>query len=284
VAAAAADLKQIRKHFDMKMRPSTLFLVGVIGIFGFALYQGVAAQAPAAAARTPVVVELFTSEGCSTCPPADRLLMKLEAEQSIKNVEIIALEEHVDYWNQGGWMDPFSSDIFTARQTAYAESLRNGNAYTPQMVVDGQKEFVGSREDQARGTIEQAGAEKKVDVTIEPGNYAAGESPTFRIKIGAIRNPPKGDAPEVWLAITETGLHSEVKRGENAGEDLHHAAVVRKLHKMGLAKDPGDTSFSSDERVKLDRSWKRENTRVVVFVQERKSKKILGAASTTFPK
>jgi hypothetical protein len=224
-----------------------------------------------------VVVELFTSEGCSSCPPADQLLAKLEAEQPFRNVEIIALEQHVDYWNSGGWFDPFSSSTATLRQYAYASALSNGNAYTPQMVVDGQNEFIGSRAGQVRSTIEQAGTRKKTEVTLSTTESARGEK--FHVSVGAIANLSSGDTPEIWMVITETGLHSNVRGGENSGEDLHHAAVVRKMWKIGTAKDLGATSFSADVGVKIDRDWKRENTRVVAFVQEKKSKKILGAGS-----
>jgi hypothetical protein len=270
--------------FDMKLTGSILVLSLVAGIFGLAIYEGSAAQAPKVqGSRQPVVVELFTSEGCSSCPPADQLLAKLETEQPVGNAEIIALEEHVDYWNQGGWVDPFSSDSATIRQYAYGAALGNGNAYTPQMVVDGQSEFVGSREGKARTAIEQAGSRKKTGVTVTADNSGKNGTPTLHIKVGALQNAAGGDAPEVWMAITETGLHSDVKGGENAGEELRHAAVVRKLQKIGAAKDSGEISFSSEEPLNLDHGWKRENTRVVVFIQERTSKKILGAASTTLP-
>jgi hypothetical protein len=270
--------------FDMKLTKNVLVLSVAAGIFGLAIYKRTAAQAPTAQGpRQPVVVELFTSEGCSSCPPADQLLAKLETEQPVGNAEILALEEHVDYWNQGGWVDPFSSDSATIRQYAYGEALGNGNAFTPQMVVDGQSEFVGSREGQARSAIEQAGSRKKTEVTVTADGSGKNGAPTLHIKVGALQNATGSDAPEVWMAITETGLHSSVKGGENAGEELRHAAVVRKLQKIGAVKNSGDTSFSAEQPLKLNSGWKREHTRVVVFVQERKSKKILGAGSTTLP-
>jgi hypothetical protein len=247
-------------------------------VFAFTVHQLAAAQELGTqGARSPVVVELFTSEGCSSCPPADQLLAKLEVEQPIRNVEIIALEQHVDYWNNGGWIDPFSSSTATMRQYAYAGAVGNGNAYTPQMVVDGQHEFIGSRTGQARSVIEQAGTKKKLEVTLTAVERDKGEK--FRVSVGAIPNLSSADTPEIWMAITETGLHSNVRGGENSGEDLHHAAVVRKMWKIGVVKESGAMSFSSEEGVKVDRGWKRENTRVVVFVQEKKSKKILGAGS-----
>ena len=106
-----------------------------------------------------------------------------------------------------------------------------------------------------------------------------GKGEKFHVHVGAIPNLSSGDTPEVWMAITETGLHSKVSGGENSGEDLRHAAVVRQMWKIGAVKEPGATSFSSDVEVKIERSWKRENTRVVVFVQGKKGKRILGAGT-----
>src|SRR6195256_1535788 len=117
-------------------------------------------------ARTAVVVELFTSEGCSSCPPADALLARLAEEPLDGNVQLIALEEHVDYWNDLGWADPFSSRDWTSRQYVYAGVLRNGNPYTPQMVVDGAAEFVGSRREQARQAIDEAAVKAKIPVVL----------------------------------------------------------------------------------------------------------------------
>jgi len=119
--------------------------------------------------------ELFTSEGCSSCPPADDLLSRNGAATAIANVEVIALEEHVDYWNELGWVDPFSSREWTARQQVYAEVLGNRNAYTPQMVVDGKTEFVGSQSRKAWQAVQQAAAEQRGS-----GNAPAGKIAGFR--------------------------------------------------------------------------------------------------------
>jgi hypothetical protein len=228
--------------------------------------------------RTPVVVELFTSEGCSSCPPADALLAQLSEERLAGNVQLIALEEHVDYWNDLGWADPFSSRDWTSRQYVYAGALGNGNAYTPQMVVDGTVEFVGNHTQKARETILKAASKTKIPVLLEQGNPNGTGTGIFSAKVGKLEGTSRGDAAEVWLAITETGLHSAVTRGENAGEDLHHAAVVRSMRKIGEAKADGETSFAGDSRVPLQKEWKRENLRAVLFVQEKKSRRILGAA------
>ncbi len=228
--------------------------------------------------RTPVVVELFTSEGCSSCPPADALLARLAELPLAGNVQLIALEEHVDYWNDLGWADPFSSRDWTSRQYVYSGALRNRNPYTPQMVVDGTVEFVGSHAQKARQAILEAAGKTKIPVTLEQRNANNAGTGEFSAKVGKLEGTTRGDAAEVWLAITETGLHSAVTRGENAGEDLHHAAVVRSMRKIGEAKADGETSFAGDANVPLQKEWKRENLRAVLFVQEKKSRRILGAA------
>src|SRR6266481_6370303 len=229
--------------------------------------------------RTPVVVELFTSEGCSTCPPAEALLAQLEEGRLAGNVQLIALEEHVDYWNDLGWVDPFSSRDWTSRQYDYAGALKNGNPYTPQMVVDGTVEFVGNHTQQARESIQKAARSSKIPVSLEQGKPNRADQLDFSARAGKLEGTAGSDAAEVWLAITETGLHSAVKRGENAGEDLHHAAVVRSIRKIGEAKAGDETSFSGDATVPLRAEWKRENLHSVVFVQGKKSRRILGAAT-----
>jgi hypothetical protein len=225
--------------------------------------------------KAPVVVELFTSEGCSSCPPADTLLKKLEEEQPVGNAEVIALEEHVDYWNQQGWTDPFSSPDATFRQQQYAATFKSDAPYTPQMIVDGRSEFVGSRERQARDEIEQAAKTPRVEISLTPKSSMAKGAEQFSVQVAKLT----GDSAEVWLAVTERQLHSDVKAGENAGENLHHAAVVRSLRKIGDAKPGNDVAFTGNPNVKIDSKWKLENLHVVVFAQEKKSRHIIGAAA-----
>jgi len=234
-------------------------------------------------ARTPVVVELFTSEGCSSCPPADALLARLAEEQLGSNVQLIALEEHVDYWDNLGWVDPFSSRDWTSRQYDYASVLGNGNPYTPQMVVDGSLEFLGSHTQKAHDTILKSANRAKIPVILALGGSNGKGKENISVKVGKLEGMANGDLLEVWLAITETGLHSAVTRGENAGEDLHHAAIVRSMRKIGEAKGEREISFAEDATVPLKREWKRENLRAVLFVQEKKSRRILGAAEIHIP-
>ena len=249
----------------------------VIALFGVppASSQG-DAKAPAPGGA-PVLVELFTSEGCSSCPPADALLAKLGGRQ-VGNAEVVALEEHVDYWDDLGWRDPFSSPTWTTRQYAYAGVLGNGNPYTPQMVVDGVVEFSGGRAQQALQSIAEAAARAKARVTLSQGTTSKAGTESFSVEVGKLIPSGKGGAAEVWLAITETGLHSSVTRGENAGHELSHAAIVRSIRKIGEAKPDRDVSFSGDTAIPIRAEWKRENLKVVTFVQEKNSLRILGAA------
>ena len=233
----------------------------------------------ASSTPVPVIVELFTSEGCSSCPPADALLLRLGNEQSVAGAQIVALEEHVDYWNDLGWNDPFSSYEFTERQQNYAQSFRHGGPYTPQMVVDGQVEFVGSRSDQARKAIAAATTEPRANVTIlrDP---AASDKPEWTVSVRQLT--ATGDTAEVWLAVTETGLQSNVEAGENSGRNLSHAAVVRKLFKLGDANAHNDDAFSGLAKIAVQPNWKKENLQLVAFVQERRSRQIVGAGITKF--
>jgi len=224
------------------------------------------------AAGNPVLVELFTSEGCSSCPPADALLAKLDELQPVAGVTVIALEEHVDYWDHLGWRDPFSSADFTARQQRYAGLLHIESPYTPEMVIDGLREFVGNDSERALHELAQAarGAKTPVHVAIKD---KVGERISLAVSVDATK--ASGD---VLLAIAETGLASDVARGENAGRNLKHSAVVRKLTPIGKLK-PGEP-FSAEPAIKLARQWNAANLRAVVFVTDATAK-VLGAAEVT---
>ena len=249
----------------------------VIGLFGMRAAGSRQDAKPSAPPSSPVVVELFTSEGCSSCPPADALLAKLDEISHFGNAEVVALEEHVDYWDEQGWRDPFSSHDWTTRQYSYAEVLGNRNPYTPQMVVDGSEQFSGGRAQEAVQSIEAAAERAKVPVTLAEAAENKPGKEDFSVQVGRLLLTPKGGTAEVWLAITERGLHSSVTRGENAGHELRHAAVVRSMRKIGDAKPELDVSFSSEATVPLRKEWHRENLKAVAFVQEKNSLRILGA-------
>jgi len=243
-----------------------------------ATQSGAPGKSPATADSTPVVVELFTSEGCSSCPPADALLSSLESTQPVSGAHVVAIEEHVDYWNHSGWVDPFSSPEWTARQQDYAAVFRRDGEYTPQMVVGGREEFVGSRSDLASRAINEALKLPRVMVTVTPSGGDGAKEPRFAVRVEKLPLLSPGDSAEVLILVTETGLASQVARGENQGRNLHHASVLRSLRRIGAA-GPAGPAFEGTVAVKLKSEWKREALTAVVLVQEKKSRHILGAAS-----
>lgn len=216
-----------------------------------------------------VVVELFTSEGCSSCPPADELLGHLQQDLSAKSVQVIPLGFHVDYWNSLGWKDRFSSAEFTQRQEEYTRSLKVDGPYTPEMVVDGAVEFVGNDAGRAQNTIRQQAAQLAgAQVTI-----ASAGADQLKIQV---KGPAATGNALVMLAITEDNLSTQVGSGENGGRTLHHAAVVRELRQVGTLKNG---ALETTAPLKLEKDWKRNDLRAVVFVQNGPSGKIEGAAS-----
>jgi hypothetical protein len=216
-------------------------------------------------AQTPVVVELFTSEGCSSCPPADLLLAKLENMQPVAGAHVIGLSEHVDYWDRLGWRDPFSSLQFTLRQQDYSEVLHDSGPYTPEMVIDGVTGFVGSDASRAIQTIANAARAPKTVVSI------AAVAGRVSIKVASVTSPA-----DVLLAITESGLLSNVSAGENKGRRLTHTAVVRSLRVVG--KTRSNEPFATDVMVQPAKSWKPEMLRTVVILQDRSKHRVLGAS------
>ena len=223
---------------------------------------------PVASGRIPIVVELFTSEGCSSCPAADAALRELANAQSVPGVEVIALGEHVDYWNRLGWKDDFSSPAYTARQRQYAAGFGTGS-YTPQAVVSGRYEFVGSRTGELAATVAKAARAPQAVLTVTTTGSTA------QVRVSSV--PAGTPATEVLLAITESGLASQVGRGENAGRLLQHAAVVRRL--LPLGQVGADGTFAASPSLPLNTAWKRANLRAVVLVQEMASRRIVGAAA-----
>jgi len=262
---------------------------------------------------TPVVVELFTSEGCSSCPPADALLQRLAAAGQ-DGVRVIALGEHVDYWDRLGWKDRFSSGELTARQRTYASRFNIDSIYTPQMVVDGRTEFVGSDASAARSAITKAAAARHGTVTLalEGGPERPAPQPAAvarpsemarpftdvarpltdvarpfadvarpfqgRVSVTVTNLPPvsRGDHADILLGITEDHLQSDVKAGENRGRVLAHAPVVRKLTTIGEVV--GESGSAATE-LTIAPDWRREHLTIVAFVQERRSRTVLAAVS-----
>jgi hypothetical protein len=236
-------------------------------------------SAAAPGQRAPVVVELFTSEGCSSCPPADDLLRRLEQTQPVAGVEVIALEQHVDYWNRLGWTDPFSAPEFSARQGDYASYFNNVSVYTPQMIVDGQTEFPGNNQTKARNAIIAAAQKPKAVISLAHAGAAKPEGIPLSVRVEKLPTLAAGDTVEVLLAITEDALRTDVPLGENAGHTLAHAAVVRELSSLGNIDRRGSAPFAAQPVVALSAKWQLKNLRAVVFVQEHDSRRVLGATA-----
>ena len=232
-------------------------------------------------AMSPILVELFTSEGCSSCPPADQVLSNLEKEQSVPGADIIVLSQHVDYWNQLGWRDPYSSAEFSARQSNYAGVFGRNGVYTPQMIVDGRLEFVGSNSTKALEAITQATRFPKAKIRIDLVHNLdkrQDRSLQFAVQIENIPAISKGDTAEVLLAITESDLSSSVATGENAGRNLRHTAVVRRLDSVAIIGGLSNERSFTTTAATIPNTWRREKLRAVVFVQERLSRHVLGSA------
>jgi hypothetical protein len=252
-------------------------------MFGSLIVLGLAfslAASFAQAQRVPVVVELFTSEGCSSCPPADALLARLDAAVSDRrigipgNVDVIALGEHVDYWDELGWKDRFSSPLFSARQQDYGIASGVSSVYTPQAVVNGSKEVLGSDSGALSRAIRDASNAPRAIVEIHSSTQG---HDAISLKVGKL--PAGSHQVDVFLAIAESEIETNVAAGENSGHKLHHAAVVRSISRLAILDPSKPGEYTADARLNLKDDWKRANTKVVILVQDRQTKKIVGAAS-----
>ncbi|MFL6291485.1 MAG: DUF1223 domain-containing protein [Thermoanaerobaculia bacterium] len=222
----------------------------------------------------PVVIELFTSQGCSSCPPADRLLSRLAADPALRD-RVIPLSFHVDYWNYIGWTDPFSSKRWSERQQGYARAFRSNRIYTPQLVVSGRSGLNGADEAGARKRIAEAlaaGPAGRVTLSVEP-------SPDrLKVKVGAKLSRAAEGPLDLWVAVYETGLATKVGAGENASATLHNDYVVRRLEKALTLPGTAGAADSGEVVLGLDRRWKREKLGVAAFLQDPRTMVIHGAA------
>jgi hypothetical protein len=235
-----------------------------------------AGDAPQGSVPSPVLVELFTSEGCSSCPPADALLQQLDRSQPVAGAQLIVLSEHVDYWNHIGWTDPYSSRFFSDRQSTYSDRFGLSSVYTPQMVVDGATEFVGNDSHLAAQAAQKALAQQKVPVRISDLSLDTPNLLRAHVETGALPDVSKARKADVYLVVALNHAESHVLRGENGGRRLTHVGVVQSLTRIG-SLDPGK-NFAQDVRVKLDARTDLTNLRVIAFVQQAGQRQVLGAA------
>jgi hypothetical protein len=237
-----------------------------------ALILGTTSSAPSTGG-VPVLVELFTSEGCSSCPPADAALADLLAEQPVAGAQIIALGEHVDYWDDLGWKDPFSSQLFSKRQRAYVSRLGLSGPYTPQLVVGGRSQVVGSDGAAARAAIAAAARSREGVVTVRVASRS-GASVILQVE-ASWRADVTAD---VVLALVEDHATTRVTRGENAGRTLTHVAVVRSMSVLGTA------AGALSGRAPLDGSHPIGVGRAVAFVQQRGGGRVYAVDSIELPR
>lgn len=262
-------------------RRQALAAVGALGTLlavSYAAIRGTQADRPVSAtdAHAVVVAELFTSEGCSSCPPADALLSAL-VQEGIDGVTVLGLGVHVDYWNRLGWRDPFSSAAFTNRQSQYqATVFRDSSVYTPQLVIDGVLEEIGSDTKAVERAIAKAAQAPKAAVDVT----AAAAHPAGNLRIHIDVNVPPvvtlHEPADVMLAVTEDRLVSDVERGENRGRRLTHSAVVRVLTAVDTLS-PNTQRWSTTTSAVVRPAWKSEDLKVIVFAQEHTRRRIIGA-------
>ncbi len=269
----------------MKHGKTVLMTTAVATAAVLALYQSSAGgdePAPAAmpADSSPVLVELFTSQGCSSCPPADRLLRRLGEDGQAAGVAVVPLSFHVDYWNYIGWTDPFSSAEWSERQRVYAESFEAGRVYTPQLVINGRRDCVGSNEPTVRREIERAareGAAGRLAVEVAAGPDAG----KLSLEIEARVTSAVAEATSTWsvmVAVFENDLETPVSRGENGGRELRNSHVVRSLSQAFALPARAGAERSGQLEITLDEAWNRDRLGVAVFLQDLETRHVHGAA------
>jgi hypothetical protein len=274
----------IRRRSHVSVDLPSVWWVGALCVLlaGSIAFDGAlsVAQAQAAAPRAVVVAELFTSEGCSSCPRADEVLSQLVLRQPVRGVEVLALGEHVDYWDRLGWRDRFSSALFSNRQSSYDDRVfHTSQVYTPQLVVDGHLERVGSDAAAVQLAIAQAGRAPKAVVGVTVVRSADGRD--LLVNVHAEMPPALAtrDRIDVLVAVTEDNLVTDVRRGENRGRTLEHSAVVRSLTTAAVLS-PREPASSTRASVSWVDGWKPADVRVIALLQERQSRHIVGAGST----
>lgn len=248
-----------------------------ISFVALLLFAGIApVRSQTVSTGTPVLVELFTSEGCSSCPPADKLLGTLQTQQPVPAAHIVAVEEHVDYWDRQGWRDRFSSSRFTQRQSFYAPRLNFEDSYTPQMVVDGAAQFLGSDSAKAFSAISQAARKEKIPLMLTTpvvsGRTISG-SVTVQDKMTSL---PHGD---LYAVLIQPSASTEVKGGENGGKRLNHVSVARAFARVGKIQDlsHGPVDFKMNAPADTDPA----GMRLILFAQLPSQGPIRGIAEAT---
>jgi hypothetical protein len=243
--------------------------------------RGFAAE-PSSNSSSPVLVELFTSEGCSSCPPADALLRKLDGMQPVQGVQAIVLSEHVDYWNHDGWKDVYSSSFFTQRQTDYARRLSVREPYTPQLVMDGTVQMNGSDAHAVVTALEAARGRAKIAVRITDVSLD-GKTLHLRVTADALPEDAKTRNADIFVAVALNHAESHVAAGENKGRDISHVAVVETINKVGTIERGKGKDFDRHVTLKMKTTAELAALRFVAFVQEPDTGAVVGATVANAP-
>jgi hypothetical protein len=259
------------------MRRRTYGLIGalVVAAAGAALLVGTRARPTAG--KTPVVVEMFTAEGCPGCPDGDAALDAVIRDASMPNVRIVALGEHVAYWDHLGWSDAYALPESKTRQSDYLTHVfKNGGLYTPQFVVDGQWQGSGTSAEGARRAIADAAKAPKAIVTVQPAWLA--EAGAVRVRIAVVVPPSLTlkERADVVLALTEDRVGATATAGEHKGRTLQHSAVARVLKTVGTL-GARERSWATTTMIPVQGGWKRADLQAVGLLQERESRRIVGA-------
>ena len=272
IAAVGAinKMKGARKELE-QMKTSIYAGVALAALLVILANHALAAESNNGS-RVPVLLELFTSEGCSSCPPADRLLEAFDTTQPFATADLIVLSEHVDYWDRLGWKDPYSHPQFSARQQEYADRFNRDGVYTPQLVVDGRFELVGSDQRAASSAIQKAAGEPKIPIVLS-NVVRQGSQITASIEVRGQNGNSKG---VLYVAVASDRAESHVARGENAGRSLAHVAVTRVLTQVGTA-DLASPS-TRDVTVIIPPGVDVNASRLIVFIQDARSAHVLGVA------
>lgn len=269
-------LKIRTSSFAQCMRGISLFAAALSLPTAIPTLPGLAATPPASD-RKPILMELFTSEGCSSCPPVDIWVEQLDESQPIPDTQLIVLSEHVDYWDHDGWKDPFSSAELTARQKQYARALGISDVYTPQVILDGDLEVRRSSPGEITQSFAKAAETPMIPVHIDSAAIAEGDPGVIRGQVEADGSAEKHGG-DVYVAVALDRTQTNVLAGENDGKKLTNVAVVKSLVKIGKVEK--GKSFEQPFRIPLWSGADPGNLRVIAFVQESGPGKVLGAAMT----
>lgn len=259
----------------LRIARAALPLAAIVAWLGGAYQPEPAAAQSQLTGEQAVVVELFTSQGCSSCPPADRLLSRIGSATG-NGRPVVPLAFHVDYWNYIGWTDPFSSPAWSERQRRYARALAPGRVYTPQAVVNGQVEFVGSNTKLLQQHLAQA-RNRQPPAQVNLTGSAASRG-GLQLRVGAEWTTATPRVAELWVALFENGLETPVLRGENAQKTLRNDSVVRLLQPVATLSAQQAGLAERPIIIPLDSAWNERNLGVAAVLQDRDSLAIYGAA------